>query len=384
MPTTDKKQLLTIALGTLIVTALGYYFLTQRDLLATRVQAVGSLIFTFNGVDPDSKVFDEADVKPGDCYVRTVEVTNEGASSADIAVRAEDVLDPGSLSPIFSLLITEGVTTLYDNTVAQFMVDALGLPDGVPLSALGAGLSTTYSFEVCMPPEAGNEYQDKTMTFDLVFGTYVNNDIPVPDECESLAGQIENVIYGTEEGEFIHGTVNNDLIYGYGGDDHIDGSGGNDCIIGGPGDDHLEGEDGNDVLVGNGGNDLLEAGSGDDLIIAGDGNDEIEAGSGNDIVYCGEGDDVVNAGSGDDVVYCGPGVDEIKGKTGFDEIHGGSGNDTIEGGSDDDSLYGDEGDDHIEGGSGDDYLDGGPGTDSLTGNTGVDTCLNGEVLASCE
>ena len=43
-----------------------------------------------------------------------------------------------------------------------------------------------------------------------------------------------------------------------------------------------------------------------------------------------------------------------------------------------------EGDDRLLGGTGDDGLDGGPGFDRLNGQAGVDSCVNGEVLLSCE
>ena len=42
------------------------------------------------------------------------------------------------------------------------------------------------------------------------------------------------------------------------------------------------------------------------------------------------------------------------------------------------------GDDRLLGGTGDDGLDGGPGFDRLNGQAGVDSCVNGEVLLSCE
>jgi hypothetical protein len=41
-------------------------------------------------------------------------------------------------------------------------------------------------------------------------------------------------------------------------------------------------------------------------------------------------------------------------------------------------------DPRLLGGAGDDGLDGGPGFDRLNGQAGVDSCVNGEVLRSCE
>jgi Ca2+-binding RTX toxin-like protein len=388
MASIDKRQAVTIIIGTVLVTVLGWKFLEARDgLLLNRVQAVGSLLFTFNGLAPDAAVFDEPDVKPGDCYVRNVDVTNEGAVEAAVAVKSAEEEDPDNLAAIFTILIEEGLTALYgETTVAKFFADSADLADGIPLSTVPAEGSTTYTFTVCMPPEAGNEYQDKTQVFDLVFGIVTDDGPDLPDECEDLAGTIDedHVFYAEETGGFLHGSVENDLIYGSPADDHIDASGGDDCIVDPGGNNHLEGEDGNDVIVSGDGNDLIEAGSGNDVVYAGGGNDEIEAGSGNDLVYAGAGDDFVDAGSGDDEVYGEAGEDEIVGKGGNDTIYGGAEDDELTGGSGNDLLYGEEGDDTLGGGSGDDYLDGGPGADGLTGGSDTDTCVAGELLASCE
>lgn len=118
-------------------------------------------------------------------------------------------------------------------------------------------------------------------------------------------------------------------------------------IIGTAGDDVLNGTSQNDFIDGKGGNDTINGKSGHDCIVGGDGNDNIKAGSGADIILGGKGQDDIDSESGDD------------------------------------KIYGQDDNDTIKAGSGDDYLDGGPGFDKLNGESGRDTCINGEVLSSC-
>lgn len=96
-------------------------------------------------------------------------------------------------------------------------------------------------------------------------------------------------------------------------------------------------------------------------------------------------------GPGNDVVaFAAAGDDRLDGGSGDDTIQGGQGNDRLSGGSGNDSMGTpvdvdvEEGDDRLLGGPGDDGLDGGPGFDRLNGQAGVDSCVNGEVLLSCE
>lgn len=116
------------------------------------------------------------------------------------------------------------------------------------------------------------------------------------------------------------------------------GTQGDDRLFGTPGDDVIIGLEGNDTLIGRGGNDCINGGAGNDNIVSGSGDDEI------------------NGGLGDDRIIAGAGANKIT---------GGAGND------------------NIVSGSGDDEIDGGLGNDRIIGGPGTDTCINGEVVASC-
>lgn len=86
-----------------------------------------------------------------------------------------------------------------------------------------------------------------------------------------------HTIVGTDHGDGLSGTRENDLIRGGGGDDFIGGLIGNDVLYGGANDDRLDGSVGDDVIAGDGGDDFLIGGPGGDRFdfAAGDGNDII-------------------------------------------------------------------------------------------------------------
>lgn len=392
---TQRLIILSALIG--LVITLGYQYLKLRP--HDKVQAVGNLTFTFNGLSPEAPVFSINDLKPGDCYLRPVTAQNNGQTPAQIAVRSENVVNPDNLASTLFITISEGANSLYGGlgdpkTLDQFFTDSSATLEGLFLSTLAPTASTAYQFEVCMPKEAGNEWQRDRLVFDLLFG---NNrrptstptptptpSIPIPPECAPIAHLITRVFYGTEGNDRIHSGITNDLIIAYGGDDWIDASGGHDCVISGPGNDYVRTEDGYDIIVAGEGDDTLRSGSGNDVVYGNEGNDLIDSGSDPDLVYAGSGNDNVDAGAGDDQVWGGDGDDTIWGKTGNDLLYGEAGQDLLDGGSGLDQLFGGLANDQLLGGSGNDLLDGGPDNDTLTGNTGIDTCQNGETLLSCE
>lgn len=352
----SSLRLAIIVFCSLTVGVLGRLYLQARAQSAFRVDAVGKLTFTFNGLPPNAPVFDVDDLKPGDCYTRDVVAQNDGQSALPISVAANGIQNPDDLGSVLFLTITEGAATLYGGpprTLNQFFADSTATVDGLYLSSLSPTHTTVYQFQVCMPKEAGNEWQKTKIVFDLNFGRNSTPtptptpSIPVPPECAPLQGKIDRVYHGTEGNDKIHGSIYNDLIYGYGGNDELDSSGGNDCVIGGDGNDILDPEDGSDIVVGGPGNDQIKGGSGDDVLYGNDGNDKITGGTGNDWLW------------------------------------GGPGNDTLNGDSGDDHVYGEAGNDTLKGESGTDFLDGGADTDNLNGGSGIDSCVNGETLSSC-
>jgi hypothetical protein len=97
--------------------------------------------------------------------VRTVDVTNNTETSQDILTESINGHDSDGLGDELNLVIKEGATTLYDDTLGNFLISG-----PVPLSSLGAELTTTYSFGVIFNPDAGNDTQSGDLGFDLCVG----------------------------------------------------------------------------------------------------------------------------------------------------------------------------------------------------------------------
>jgi Ca2+-binding RTX toxin-like protein len=332
---------------------------------ASTVRASGDLTVIW-GVPEGDPIFVISNSAPGDTEERTVTVSNGAGSSRPVGIKASKTSGSGSLENVLQVVISENGTDLYGGssptgpkTMSDFFSESSSL-EFIALSNLGPGATTNYKIAVTFDPNAGNEYQNTSVVFDLNIG--VGFDLPAA--CENL-NLSPNPIFGTAGNDTIHATTKSDLIITFEGNDKVFGKSGNDCIIGGLGNDELRGETGDDVIIGGEGNDLVIGATGDDYIEGNSGNDEVRGETGKDILNGGEGNDTVTGGAGDDV------------------ISGGTGNDNINGEAGEDSVNGDEDNDTIKGGSGADNLTGGAGSDSANGESGKDTC-DAESENSCE
>ncbi|MDP2085398.1 MAG: calcium-binding protein, partial [Gemmobacter sp.] len=178
---------------------------------------------------------------------------------------------------------------------------------------------------------------------------------------------------------------------GYGMDtlrniENFSGGSGNDVAFGNEGANVLHGNVGNDNLSGRGGNDTLFGGAGDDTLHGGAGHDQLFGGDGSDRLVLAAGDDLMDGGAGLDWVIVGSataatvnlslttaqntgyGVDTIRN---VENVQGNSGNDRLTGNAGANMLLGGAGADTLSGGAGADTLNGGAGRDVMFG--GVDS-----------
>ena len=112
-----------------------------------------------------------------------------------------------------------------------------------------------------------------------------------------------SLIIGTDDEDFIVGSVFDDTIFAKEADDEIQSSFGQDQVFAAQGSDTIQSGSGNDQAFGQ---------EGDDNIVGGLDDDFIDGGSGNDHLYGGFGDDQLKGGSGADYFNCGEDVDEVK------------------------------------------------------------------------
>ena len=335
-----------------LVAATIFYFASPNFLNNAETEAVGDLVIDWGaGITPPDPIFTVANAAPGDVETRSVLVTNNATSIRSVGVKGErtgpdDETDP-KLETILDIVISENGTDLYGGTlgpktVSEFFTDSAGI-DGVFLFNLNSSQTKTVNFKVTFPTSAGNDFQGKSVIFDIQIGISID----IPDECELIPNL--NPIFGTSIGDSLIGTSGNDLIVGFEGGDYIDGKSGDDCLIGGTQGDAIFGRAGNDLIFGN------------------------------------EGGDSLNGGAGNDKIFGHSGGDGLVGEAGDDLLVGGDGGDGLDGGLGKDQLFGEGGLDGLRGGANDDYLDGGAGGfgNLVNGQAGVDTCLNGAKL-NCE
>ena len=215
------------------------------------------------------------------------------------------------LEEVLDLVISEGSTTLYSKKLQDFFEDSN--PNGVELSSVDPDQTKTYNFGITFPSESGNEFQEKSVVFDLI----VTADFEVPSQCDGIQFS-GNPILGTSGNDNLEGTNGNDLIVGFEGNDNIEGGNGNDCLIGNQGNDAIEGGNGNDIVEGGEGFDRISGSNGNDKVEGGEGNDNIDGGNGNDQIQGNSGDDTLIGGNGNDDLSGGDGIDSARGDLGTD------------------------------------------------------------------
>ena len=286
--------------------------------------AVGDLTVDWGtGIGDVGPIFNVSNFAPGETESRNVDVSNGAPSPRPVGVRGIETSEIGSISGVLNIVISEVGSDLYGGssptgpkTLAQFFAESSG-PNGIPLSNLGSGNSTQYTFDVTFDQNAGNDFQSNSIVFDLQIGVSVD----LPSSCDNITFN-GNIIFGTAGADALTGGSKNDLIIGFEGNDVLSGGSGNDCLVGGSGRDILNGGSGNDIHDGGSQNDIINGGSGNDQIDGGLGNDFIDAGSDNDIVSGDNGNDNINGGSGNDTLTGGNGTDTVRGGSGTDTCDG--------------------------------------------------------------
>ncbi|HBC73111.1 MAG: type I secretion target repeat-containing protein, nonfunctional [Candidatus Amesbacteria bacterium GW2011_GWB1_47_19] len=303
-----NKRLILISFSLLLL----LFTITHRGSLAGTARAVGDLTVDW-GVPEGQPIFIVSNLAPGQTETRTVTVDNGSSTSRPLGMRGIKTSDPGNLSSVLILNIKENGVLIHTLLLSQFFANTLNPDTGLPFSTLAPGTSAVYEFAVTFDSAAGDEFQNRSVVFDLKIGIYV----PIPPACTGLQFTGEPV-FGTEGRDRLHGGNGSQLIVSFGGNDVISGGNRGDCILTGPG------------------NDTVHGGNGPDAVEAGDGNDRIITGNGNDTIYAGPGNDQVDSGNGHDTVYAGPGDDTLK---------GGNGNDLLDGQEDSDKADGQHGTD---------------------------------------
>jgi len=169
------KRIIFTTASIILLAGIGLVFRNQMSLLGSTAYAVGDLIVDWD-VPSGTTIFDVSNMAPGDVEEHTVEVTNEGTSDAQVAVKGVKEQETGNLGNVLEITISENGTVLYGPvTLTQFFADS-STENGIELSEIEDGGTANYTFRVEFLSSAGNEYQGKTIVFDSVIGEITDSD----------------------------------------------------------------------------------------------------------------------------------------------------------------------------------------------------------------
>lgn len=147
----NKKKLIAVLAG--MAVALGSFGL---------VSAQTALLIEFE----TQPLFKEVNFLPGNSVSRYAKITNNTEMARTMAVSAKNVVDVNHFGDAFELVIKEGSTVLYQDTLTTFFSAG-----EVELSDVASGGGQArYDFIATLKPGSGNEYQEKALGFDIVIG----------------------------------------------------------------------------------------------------------------------------------------------------------------------------------------------------------------------
>lgn len=152
------------------------------------VRAFGDLTVDFH-VPAGTPIFSIANMAPGDPPVtKPVDVTNGSSFTRMISVKGIRTGGVGAdpkLETVLDLVISDGSIPIYGTgsptgpkTLKDFFTESLNA-NGVQLNVINPGGSKTYNFTVTFPSSEGNDFQAKSVIFDLTFGEITGNNVVI-------------------------------------------------------------------------------------------------------------------------------------------------------------------------------------------------------------
>ena len=151
----------------------------------SQAKAATGLTISFS----NSPLFSSAAMAPGDTVNRTFTVTNNDPVARMVAVKATNINRLGGLPSLDSTLmitIRDGSTVLYGPALlSNIMVNS----PSIVLGPINVGQTKTYSVEVVFPSSAGNEYQNKGITFDFSVGKELSNQLVINEIYPAVDSQ---------------------------------------------------------------------------------------------------------------------------------------------------------------------------------------------------
>lgn len=187
----------------------------------TTARAVGNLSVDFHVPEGDP-IFTLDDFKPCDTEERVVTIENNYDESKKVSVIGLSKEETGEIASVIDFAISNGNADIYGGTTGtktlkDFFEDSAN-SEGIVLTILDQNQSEEFFFTAVFQCNAGNEYQQKKVVFDLRIGVSIGS-----EECPDVEGAIK--VYYPEGWHAIVGIDQNqygaDKVFDVGGNNFV-------------------------------------------------------------------------------------------------------------------------------------------------------------------
>lgn len=128
-------------------------------------------------------LFNAPNFMPGDIKEAQITITNTGEAGEEAYIEAVNVSNPDDLAGQMNLDIDWGGDLIYSGNFGDFLNAG-----PVPLSGIGAGGAETYDLKINFIEGSGNDYQGKSLGFDICVGLKGGNQRCTGDPAISEEG----------------------------------------------------------------------------------------------------------------------------------------------------------------------------------------------------
>lgn len=163
-----KLKVIIIIILSLVYAALGYKYYGNL-IQSGKVRAFGPLRVTF----PDTPLFDEQNWFPGKSVSKTISVENTDSFSHIVAIKPANPSN-GLANSLLIVISSQGVP-VYQNNLPDFFNEK-----SVNLFTLNARQQQSFDITLSMKDDAGDEFQEKKTSFDLIAGIETNTFNTIP------------------------------------------------------------------------------------------------------------------------------------------------------------------------------------------------------------
>ena len=164
-----KIPINTIKYSALSFLLLGMFMFPSQS----KAQSTNDIVIVFE----ETPLFKNLNILPGYETTKSVEVYNNTDELQSAAVLVDYFEDDEGLGSQMEIVISEGATELYQNNLADFFTDG-----EIDLSDIVANENKQYNFTVSFLSETDNDFQGKSLNFNITVGVQTRESIGGEDD----------------------------------------------------------------------------------------------------------------------------------------------------------------------------------------------------------